>query len=220
MELRNAIKERRSIRVFKPDPIAKEVIEKILDAAIEAPSSSNMQPWEFVVVCGKERERLGKILVESFSKEGRDFDFEGDRGKPFPEKVLERRRNFYDELFQKVKELALEPKKFLQEGTYNFWRAPVVIFVFIDKAMEKKYVFDVGTSVQNILLAALAEGLGSHLVSLIMKFEDKIKEVLDLPPEKSLVVGICLGYPDLNAPINQYKPKRAGLDKIITWIGY
>lgn len=220
MNLWDAIKGRRSIRVFKPDPIPKGIIERILYAATEAPSSSNMQPWEFVVICGKERDRLGKILVESFSKGGKDYDFEGDKGKPFPEKILERRKKFYNELFQKVMEEGLEPKKFLQEGTYNFWGAPVAIFVFIDGAMEKRFFFDIGTCVQNLLLAAQAEGLGSHLVRLIVKFEDKIKEVLHLPSEKSLVIGICLGYPDPKAPINRYKPKRVDIDEILTWIGY
>lgn len=220
MDLWDAVRGRRSIRVFRPDPIPKSIIEKVLHAAMEAPSSSNMQPWEFVVVCGKEREQLGKILVESFSSEGGDYDFGGDKGKPFPERLLERRRNFYDELFRKVIELALEPKKFLQEGTYNFWGAPVIIFVFIDGGMEKRFLFDIGTSVENILLASQAEGLGSHLIRLIVKFEDKIKNILRLPSEKSLVIGICLGYPDLSARINQYKPKRVDLDQLVTWIGY
>jgi nitroreductase len=220
MDLWDAIRERRSIRVFRPDPIPRSIIEKILHGAIEAPSSLNMQPWEFVVVCGKERERLGKILVESFSRERKDYDFKGDRDKLFPEKILERRRNFYDELFQKVKDLGLEPKKFLQEGTYNFWGAPVIIFVFIDGGMEKRFLFDIGTSVENLLLASQAEGLGSHLIRLIVKFEDKIKNILRLPSEKSLVIGICLGYPDLSARINQYKPKRVDLDQLVTWIGY
>ena len=220
MNLWNAVKGRKSIRVFKPDPVPRNIVEKILFAATEAPSSSNMQPWEFVVVCGKERDRLGKILVESFSREGKDYDFEGDKGKPFPEKILQRRRAFYDELFQKAKEKGLDPKRFLQEGTHNFWGAPVVIFVFIDETMDKRFYFDIGTCVENLLLAAQAEGLGSHLVRLIVKFEDKIKEVLQLPPGKSLVIGICLGYPDPNAPINQYKPPRVGLEEIVTWIGY
>jgi nitroreductase len=220
MDLWDAVRGRRSIRVFKSDPISKSIIERVLYAAMEAPSSSNMQPWEFVVVCGKEREQLGKILVESFSKEGKDYDFRGDRDKSFPEKILERRRNFYDELFQKVKDLGLEPKKFLQEGTYNFWGAPVIIFVFIDQTMEKRFVFDIGASVENLLLAAQAEGVGSHLIRLIVKFEDKIKEILHLLSEKSLVIGICLGYPDPSAPINRFKPMRVDLDQLVTWIGY
>ncbi len=219
MDLWDAIRKRNSIRVFKPDPVPRSIIEKILRGAIEAPSSSNMQPWEFVVVCGKEREQLGKVLVESFSKSGEDYPFEGDKGKPFPANILERRRRFYDELFTKVKESVSEPKKFIQEQTYNFWGAPAIILVLMNGSVEKRFVFDIGACVENLLLAAQAEGLGSHLIRLIVKFEDKIKENLHLPSDKSLVIGVCLGYPDWSARINQYKPKRVDLDQIVTWIG-
>lgn len=219
MDVLRAIKERNSIRVFKPDTISKSTIKRVLHAALEAPSSSNMQPWEFVVLRGKKREFLGQILVESFSAERKDYDFKGERGKSFPKKILERRRNFYNELFERVKGLDLEPKKFLQEGTYNFWGAPVVIFVFMDVAMEKRFIFDIGTSVENLLLAAQAEGLGTHLIRLIVNFEDKIKEILHLPSGKSLIIGICLGRADPKARINHYKPKRVGLDQVVTWIG-
>ncbi len=47
MKLRQAITERKSIRVFKPDPVPRKLIEKVLKAGMLAPSSANMQPWEF-----------------------------------------------------------------------------------------------------------------------------------------------------------------------------
>jgi nitroreductase len=47
MELWQAITERTSIRVFKPDPVPRELLEKVLAAGMLAPSSANMQPWEF-----------------------------------------------------------------------------------------------------------------------------------------------------------------------------
>lgn len=78
--------------VASTPPIPRSIIEKLLHGAIEAPSSANMQPWEFVVVSGEERERLGMILVESFSRKGEDYSFEGDKGNPFPAKILEPRK--------------------------------------------------------------------------------------------------------------------------------
>ena len=50
MDLSQAIRERKSIRAFKPDPIPKETIEEILRLTIQAPSATNIQPWEFFVV--------------------------------------------------------------------------------------------------------------------------------------------------------------------------
>jgi nitroreductase len=57
MEFWQAITERKSIRIFKPDPVPRELIEKVLEAGMLAPSSANMQPWEFVVICGEEKDK-------------------------------------------------------------------------------------------------------------------------------------------------------------------
>ncbi len=66
MDLLKVIKERRSIRAFKPDPVPKETIEEILKLAVLAPSAINLQPWEFIVVTGEEKERLSHRLVKAY----------------------------------------------------------------------------------------------------------------------------------------------------------
>lgn len=219
MELWEAIRERRSFRFFKPGTIPKDRIEKVLRAGLEAPSSANMQPWEFVVVCGIEKDKLSKILLRSFAEKGKDYDFKGKESR-FPAKLLNRREKLFRELFRKLEQDGLDPKKFLQEGTLRFYGAPVIILVFMDNRIEKRFFFDIGTCVQNILLAAQAEGLGSHLIGLVLKFQDTIKEVLGISSAKRLVVGICLGYPDLENPINRFKPERERLDQMVEWIGF
>ena len=67
MELRQAIAQRKSIRVFKPDPVPRELIKKVLAAGMLAPSSANMQPWDFVVLGGEEKNRLSRELLQDFS---------------------------------------------------------------------------------------------------------------------------------------------------------
>jgi nitroreductase len=218
MDLWQAIRERNSIRIFKPDPVPRKLIEKVLGAGLEAPSSANMQPWEFVVVCGKEKDKLSRALLEAFSDKGKDYDFEGKEIQ-FPPESLQRRRVFFNELFQKLEDMGLKPKQFVQERTLSFWGAPVIILVFMDGRMAKRFFFDIGTCVQNIVLAAQAEGLGTHLIGLILKFQNTIKAFLQIPLERRLVVGICLGYPDLEHPLNQYKPDRDRLDESVVWIG-
>ena len=218
MELWQAIAQRKSIRVFKPDPVPRDLIKKVLAAGILAPSSANMQPWDFVVVGGKEKDRLSRILLQEFSAKGREYDFAGKEVK-FPPQLLERRRLFFDELFQKLRKRGWDPKPFVQESTFRFWGAPVAILVFMDGQMAKRFLFDIGTSVQNIVLAAQAEGLGTHLIGLILKFQHTIKTLVQIPFEKRLVVGICLGYPDTADPINDFQPQRVNLDQAVKWMG-
>jgi predicted oxidoreductase (fatty acid repression mutant protein) len=63
MDIFAAIKERRSCRNFLPDPIRKETIEKILEAAVWAPSAANNQPWEFIVILNNDIKK--EIFSES-----------------------------------------------------------------------------------------------------------------------------------------------------------
>jgi nitroreductase len=60
MDVLQAIKERRSIRAFKSDPVSRDKVEEVLRLAALAPSAINLQPWEFTVVIGEERERLSR----------------------------------------------------------------------------------------------------------------------------------------------------------------
>ena len=61
MELDRIIAERKSIRAYKKDPVSRELIKEVLQRAIQAPSAINLQPWEFIVVLGEERERLSRL---------------------------------------------------------------------------------------------------------------------------------------------------------------
>lgn len=219
MELWQAITERKSVRAFKPDPVPRALIEKVLGAGMLAPSSANMQPWEFVVICGEQKDKLSQSLLQVFSDKGKDYDFAGREIK-FPARFLKRRRIFFDELFQELEDRRLDPKPFLQESTFRFWGAPVVILVFMDGRIAKRFFFDIGTCVQNISLAAKAEGLDTHLIGLIIKYQNTIKEFLNLAPDKRLVVGVCLGYADTTHPINHFQPQRVDLDQVTKWIGF
>lgn len=72
MELFEAIHARRAVRQYRPDPVPKEEIQKILDAANQAPSAMNLQQWEFVVVTSRDTIRkMGasyRAIVEEFTK--------------------------------------------------------------------------------------------------------------------------------------------------------
>ena len=66
MDLQTVIRERKSIRAFRSEPVPKETIEEILRLAIHAPSAINLQPWEFHVVMGEEKDRLSRRLLKSY----------------------------------------------------------------------------------------------------------------------------------------------------------
>lgn len=65
MDVIDAIKNRISTRAFLDEPISKEAIYEILDIARYSPSSSNLQPWETIVVTGSEKEAISKLALET-----------------------------------------------------------------------------------------------------------------------------------------------------------
>ena len=65
MDLFQTIKTRKSTRAFLPQAPSNELIQEILEWAGKAPSAINIQPWEFIVVGGKEKKRLSDRLVQA-----------------------------------------------------------------------------------------------------------------------------------------------------------
>jgi nitroreductase len=94
MDVLEAIKERRSIRAFKNEDVSPEIIEKLVEAAIWAPSAGNIQPWEFIIVRESKIKRSlaeaaleqsfieeAPIVIVVCANENRSFQGYGSRGK-------------------------------------------------------------------------------------------------------------------------------------------
>ena len=88
MDVVQAIQERRSVRAFKPDPVPREKIEELLKLAVQAPSAINLQPWEFTVVVGEERERLSRRLIKAYKE--KQISCGPGNVKPLPKSVGKR----------------------------------------------------------------------------------------------------------------------------------
>ncbi len=79
MDVLDVIKSRRSIRAFERKRPPKEIIKKCLEAATWAPSATNQQPWEFIVLTGKELEKVNEITLEHFAERMQANDSFGRR---------------------------------------------------------------------------------------------------------------------------------------------
>ena len=113
----------------------------------------------------------------------------------------------------------LEFQDVINEGSCNFYGAPVAIIISIDSVFSSARLTDIGIFVGYLVLAAHALGLGTCPIGLITAFEDEIKEELNIPENKKVVIGIAVGYPDPDAPINRPKSSRVPLSDIVRWRG-
>lgn len=177
ISLFDAIHTQRAIRRFTDDPVSDEVIQRILDAAVRAPSGRNTQPWRFVVV----RDAATKQKLGEYYR--RACEQAGIGQAPIP--GLSRKVN------QSVAHLAL-----------HMGDAPVLILVCYEYVTEDTVgasTLLTGSSiypaVQNLLLAARALGLGTALTTVHSMFETEIKALLDIPSNVQTVALIPLGYP-------------------------
>jgi len=216
MDTIECIKTRMSIRKFKPDPVPLELLEKVVDIAKWSPSYKNTQPWEVVIISGKKKEELSKILVEILEKDTKPCP-DMPEPKSWPH-TLDARINA---LLKKRSELtgvdmfSLEALKKAKTANFQFYGAPHGMFLFQDSSLKEWSIFDMGLFAQTLMLAAHANGLGTVPQAFLTDYSPHVKKFLGIPETKRLVLGISIGYPDLSSPVNQFRTDRVGLDEIV-----
>ena len=215
MEVFEVIEGRKSIRAFKPDPVPKETIEEILQLAVKAPSAINLQPWEFTVVSGREKERLCKRLLKAYGE--RRVSCSPQTTRPLPPEVDRRRRELFQEMKPFVDQLEVPFEDFINEGSFDFYGAPTAIIISMDRTFPKSRSLCIGAALGYLVLAAHAHGLGTCPIGIITAFEDDIKDQLNIPGEKEVILGVALGYPDWENPINRFKSSRENPANITRW---
>jgi len=215
MEIFTAMKERKSIRAYLDKPVARHDIEAVLAAALLAPSAINLQPWEFVVCYGEEKERLVRRLLKARSE--RVVACGPGTDQPLPAKISRRATEALAVMEPHIAAPGLTFNQFIEAGSCAFYGAPVAIMVTIDKLFPAIRYLDVGLAVSYLLLAAHAKGLSACPIGLILAYRDDIAQALNIPEQKEILLGIALGYADESAPVNAFQTGRADLAEIATW---
>jgi len=216
MDVFQAIRERKSIRAFKPDPIPKETIEGILRLTIHAPSAINIQPWEFFVVTDEETERLSRKLIKAYRE--KQVSCSPGAVKPLPETYSQRGIVASESMKPYLEQVGVSFEQFINEGSCNFYGAPVAIIICLDDSFSKARMVDIGVALGYLMLSAHGFGLATCPIGLITAYEDEIKDLLNIPENKNVIIGVALGYPDWENPLNRFKSSRENLDELVRWI--
>jgi nitroreductase len=195
----DAIYSARALRRLKPDPVPEEIITRILDAAIRAPSAGNAQSWAFIVVRdGEQRRRLGVIY-----RKASDIASEMYKARGRPAHMMEE-----------------QYRRMMSSGAYlweHIGEAPVLLVPCMrDRATparatlppsvatmyEQELAYEarirgasIYPAVQNIILACRAFGLGTLITTNHIRCEDEVKALLGLPGDVSTYALMPIGYP-------------------------
>jgi nitroreductase len=196
MGLFEAIYSARSLRRFKPDPVPDEVITKVLDAAIRAPSGSNQQSWEFIVIKdAAQRKKIGDVYRKGG---GILMALYANRVKPahMSEDAYRRLRASATYLVDHMADapvLLIACLKQTASAGAPPKLAPEVAAAM--KSMARISGSSIYPAVQNIILACRGLGLGTVLTTIHAYFEDEVKAILGLPPEVQTYALMPIGYP-------------------------
>ena len=191
----------RAIRYWVEEPVSRELIERVIEAASKAPSGSNHQPWMFIVA---DRDPVKTSLAEAL----RDYYEEG------PLKTLV-------ETSQKTEDSS---QRLMMSGAENFFTnlrtAPAIIIPCLYKLSSPTSEMNTlvaGSSiylaVQNMLLAARALGLGTLMTTSHSLIEEVIRDVCKIPNDAQPAALIPIGFPAVKFGPTKRKPVR----DIIAW---
>ena len=189
----DAIYSARALRRLKPDPVPEEIITRILDAAIRAPSAGNAQNWAFVVVRdGEQRRRLGAIYRKASDIASEMYKA---RGRPahMTEEQYRRMLTSGAYLWDHMGEAPLLLVPCLQERAMP---ARATLPTALDATYERELAYErrirgasIYPAAQNIILACRAFGLGTLITTNHIRCEDEVKALLGLPPD---CVDLCI----------------------------
>jgi nitroreductase len=216
MDILETIRTRRSVRAFRDEPVPKATLESLLRDASRAPSAINMQPWEVHMVLDDERKRLSRKLVRSYRERG--LGCAPGSAKPLPELFMDRGRECADGMTPLIRRMDREFSDFINEGSLDFYGAPAVALLFMDDAFSADRVVDIGSFAAYLVLAAAGHGLGSCPIGLVRAYEEEVKDQLNIEESKHLILSVALGYPEPEAPVNEFRSPRADLREFVRWI--
>ena len=220
MELKETIRNRRTIRCFLPDPVPGETIKNLISDALWAPSWKNAQPWEILVATGE--------IFERFKKENREALLAGKTSIPdipipkdLPNPFQKRYADLNERVYEALSIVRQDTKGRVQyyAQMYALFDAPAIILMLLDKRLSIEYaMLDVGIFVQTFCLLAQERLLGTAILSSVVHCPQIVHRIFSIPDTKLLVVGIALGWPDVDAPVNKFKRKRAALEEFVRWV--
>ncbi|MEK7850675.1 MAG: nitroreductase [Deltaproteobacteria bacterium] len=219
MDAIECIKTRMSIRKFKHEPVPREILLSIVETAQRSPSYKNSQPWEVVIVSGERKEALSKALVDLIEK---DTPPKPDIPEPvsWPTHIEQRMAEHMKKRSEKFGLNLADPGLLKRSKMANsrFYGAPHGIFLFQDSSLPTWSIFDMGLFAQSLMLAANARGIGTVPQAFLTDYPATIKEFLQIPETKRLILGISAGYPDWEDKANSYKSQRVDVSEIVKWI--
>jgi nitroreductase len=212
MSVSDAVAYRRSVRGFLDKPVDIELVKDIIARAARAATGGNLQPWHVDLVHGASLDRLKEIMRGEMAKgpstEGTEYNiYPPEVPAPYDGRRFEVGQMLYDAIGIPREDKTGRMMWFARN--FQFFNAPVALFMTLDRVMGPPQWGDAGMMLQNIMLMLCEAGLDSCAQECWAIYPKTIGTFLGMPDNRILWTGMSIGYKDPNDPANTLMPSRA-----------
>ncbi len=223
MKVSEALKSRKTIRAFKPEPVNEDTLKEILETAARTASGGNLQPWH-VHVLGPD---AVKQLVDSVAAQmpekpmgqGPEYDiYPPELKDPYKSRRFDIGERMYATLGIPRDDKAGRLMWFA--NNFRVFGAPNAMVFSIDRQMCEGQWSDLGMFIQAIMLLAREYGLDTCPQEAWALWQGTIREMFNIPEERIVFCAMGIGYRDEDAPVNGLDSPRAPMDEWASFSGF
>ena len=225
---------RYSVRDFRPDPVATEIVEEILEDTRQAPSWSNTRPFMLALATGERADRLRAAYIAEFdvtlpvqhkkrgamvrlALSGKAPDGDYRTWAPHPADLLPHSQAVGSQLYAHMG-IARDDRKARDAAVRRnceAFGAPVIGFVLVHKGLMPFAALDAGIMLQTSFLSAKAHGVDSCPLGVLATWRRPFDAEFEAPADYRLITGFALGYAS-DAPVNDFRAERRAVRLVPT----
>ena len=224
MQIDQAMRERRSIRGFKKEPVPREVLEEVIALGNLAPSSMNTQPWHFHVLTGAPLEAVRAGNTERMLggvPPSREIPSHGKYEGVHRDRQVEIAKQLFAAMGIERHD-AERRQDWVMRGFRQF-DAPVSVVVTYDRALNDHgpvAIFDAGAATYGLVLAAWSRGLGCVINGQGIMQSPVVREHAGIPEDEVILTCVAMGWPDEEFSANGVKSVRRDVGEVARFVGF
>lgn len=216
MTLDDVLRERRSVRGFRPDEVPDETLREIFTLAQLTPSNCNVQPWIPHVVSGPALMRLGQELVAA-GVGGMpiepDWPADGKYDGVYRDRQYDAAAKLYGAMGVERRDLAARKVAYLRN--HAFFDAPHAVFIFMQRPFDTREATDIGMYGQTLMLLLTSRGIASCAQGALGLYPSIVRRALGVPDDHRLLYGISFGYEDPTTKANEARVGRVAVGEAV-----
>ncbi len=215
MNVSQAVAYRRSVRGFLDKPVDIALVRDIVERSARAATGGNVQPWHVDLIHGDAMARLKAIMLEKIAARQPETPeypiYPAGLKEPYESRRFEVGEMLYGSIG--IEREDRKGRAIWFSRNFQFFNAPVGLFLSLDRQMGPPQWGDAGMMLQNICLLLCEAGLDSCPQECWAVYPKTVGAFLGLPEDRILWTGMAIGFKDPDEPANSLIPNRAPADE-------